>query len=254
MILARYTPQRMAQLATRFARSRAEDVLDWALGEFDEAIGYACSFGADGMVLIDMLARNTKPPHIFTLDTGRLPEETHRMIETTRARYGLDIEVFTPKTAMVQQMVSAQGPNLFYHSVENRKRCCYVRKVEPLGRALRGLDAWITGLRRTQAPSRNAISKVELDDVNGGIVKVMPLADWTWDDVWDYIRKNDVPYNPLHDRGYASIGCAPCTRAVEPGEDIRAGRWWWERNGHKECGLHSIRTVVGEAAVSAERV
>ncbi len=224
-------------LSKDFDLVRAETVLEWALDEFRRRIGYACSFGAEGMVLIDMLAHHPQPPRVFTIDTGRLPQETHDLIQAVRQRYGLTIEVYAPETAAIQHLVSLRGPNSFYQSVANRKECCHIRKVEPLERALRGLDAWITGLRRDQTPTRTSIRKIDLDPRHG-IVKIMPLADWTSEDVWEYIRGNDVPYNPLHDSGYPSIGCVPCTRAVAPGEDDRAGRWWWEQETAKECGLH----------------
>jgi len=156
--------------------------------------------------------------------------------------YGLAIDVFFPRTEALEAMVRAHGVNLFYASVENRKLCCGVRKVEPLGRALEGLDAWITGLRREQAVTRGRVRKVEIDADHGGILKLNPLADWSWDRVWGYIRDHAVPYNALHDEGFPSIGCAPCTRAVKPGEDLRAGRWWWEQDAAaKECGLHPVR-------------
>ena len=225
-------------LSEHFSQAPAETILEWALDKFRGRIGYSCSFGAEGMVLIDMLSRNRQPPTIFTIDTGRLPQQTHDLIQAVRQRYGLTIHVYVPQAAAVQELVSLRGPNSFYESVANRKECCHIRKVEPLERALRGLDAWITGLRRDQTPDRTRIRKIERDPGHGNIVKVMPLADWTWEDVWTYIRANDVPYNKLHDSGYPSIGCAPCTSAVAAGEDSRSGRWWWEREASKECGLH----------------
>ena len=175
---------------------------------------------------------------VFLLDTGRLNPETYQLVDRVRARYGCVVEVMFPATATVEAMVRDKGMNLFYESRESRTQCCGARKVEPLGRMLAGLDAWMTGLRRDQSPTRSAIAKVGRDAEHGGIVKVNPLADWTSEAVWEYIRANDVPYNPLHDRGYPSIGCAPCTRATRPGESIRAGRWWWEDSDTRECGLH----------------
>ena len=216
----------------------AEEVLAWALAEFHPRIALASSFGAEDVVLVDMLVRLNPSPRVFTLDTGRLPAETYDLIDAIRARYGLAIEVYFPQADAVEAMVREHGVNLFYASVEQRKRCCGVRKVEPLGRALAGLGAWITGLRREQAVTRTTVGKIEVDADHGGIVKLNPLADWTGDQVWAYIRAHHVPYNPLHDRGYPSIGCAPCTRAVAPGEDPRAGRWWWEQPETRECGLH----------------
>ncbi|HEV8642394.1 MAG TPA: phosphoadenylyl-sulfate reductase [Methylomirabilota bacterium] len=216
----------------------AEALLAWALGEFHPRIGLAASFGAEDVVLIDMLVRLEPTARVFTLDTGRLPAETYSLIDAIRERYGLAVEVYFPQADAVEAMAREHGVNLFYTSIEKRKLCCRVRKVEPLGRALRGLDAWITGLRREQAVTRAQVRKVEVDPEHGGLIKLNPLADWTSEQVWTYIRAHDVPYNALHDRGYPSIGCAPCTRAVEPGEDPRAGRWWWESADTKECGLH----------------
>lgn len=216
----------------------ASELLSYAFKKFGEKVAIASSFGAEDMVLIDMASRLIPKPRVFTLDTGRLPQETYELIERVRERYNIQIEIYFPEKEKVEEMVKKHGPNLFYQSVELRKLCCQVRKVEPLKRALSGLSAWICGLRREQSVTRSQIEKVEIDEANGGILKINPLADWSTAQVWDYIRKNKVPYNALHDRGYPSIGCLPCTRAVKPGEDIRAGRWWWESPEHKECGLH----------------
>jgi phosphoadenosine phosphosulfate reductase len=216
----------------------AQELLAWALREFHPRIALAASFGAEDVVLIDMLVQLDPRARVFTLDTGRLPAETYSLMEALRERYGLALEVFFPQAEAVEAMVREHGVNLFYASIEKRKLCCGVRKVDPLGRALGGLGAWITGLRREQAVTRAQVSKVEVDAEHGGLLKLNPLADWTWDQVWAYIRAHRVPYNALHDRGYPSIGCAPCTRAVAPDEDPRAGRWWWERPETKECGLH----------------
>jgi phosphoadenosine phosphosulfate reductase len=219
-----------------------QQILAWSLDTFRSRIGLCTSFAAEGVVLIDMVTKLTNRVRVFTLDTGRLMPETYAVMDAIRERYDLDIEVFFPRTEAVEAMAREDGVNLFYKSVEARKRCCAIRKVEPLQRALVGLDAWIAGLRRDQAESRTEVRKVEIDDAHGGIVKINPLADWTWADVWAYIRAHDVPYNKLHDLGYPSIGCAPCTRAVAPGEDLRAGRWWWEADRSKtECGLHPAR-------------
>lgn len=224
-----------------FEAKTAQEILAWALAEFHPRIALAASFGAEDVVVIDMLMKLNGGARVFTLDTGRLPYETYALMEAIRERYGLAVEVYFPQADAVEVMVRKHGVNLFYKSIENRKRCCGVRKVEPLGRALQGLEAWITGLRREQAVTRTEVRKVEVDPDHGGIVKVNPLADWTWAEVWEYIRAHNVPYNALHDRGYPSIGCAPCTRAVAPGEDPRAGRWWWENPETKECGLHRPR-------------
>ncbi len=232
----------LTELNDRFRDAKPEALLRWAIDTFSPRLALASSFGAEDVVLIDMLSRLEPPTRIFTLDTGRLPAETYTLIDAIRDRYGLAIEVYFPQAEAVEAMVRERGVNLFYKSVENRKLCCGVRKVEPLGRALQGLDAWITGLRRDQAVTRTAVGKVEVDTEHGGIVKINPIADWTWDQVWAYIRAQSLPYNALHDRGYPSIGCAPCTRAVQPGEDLRAGRWWWEQDpAAKECGLHPAR-------------
>ncbi len=217
----------------------ATEVLRWALDRFGDRVALASSFGAEDVVVIDLLSRLAPKPRVFTLDTGRLPQPTYDLIDRLRERYRLEVEVHFPDTRAVEQMVREAGVNLFYRSIEERKRCCGVRKVEPLGRALAGLDAWITGLRREQAVTRGATPRAEVEA--SGRVKVAPLADWTHAQVWAYIREQDVPYNALHDRGYPSLGCEPCTRAVAPGEDERAGRWWWERPETRECGLHAPR-------------
>jgi phosphoadenosine phosphosulfate reductase len=229
---------KLDDVAKQLEDKSAEDVLRWAVDRFHPRIAFASSFGAEDVVIIDMLMKIRKDVRIFTLDTGRLNQETYDVIDAIRDRYNVSIEVYFPDTREVEEMVRKYGMNLFYHSVELRKLCCEIRKVRPLNRALQGLDAWITGLRREQADTRASIAKVEIDAQHNNIVKVNPLADWTWDMVWDYIRKNNVPYNRLHDMGYPSIGCEPCTRAVKPGEHFRAGRWWWEQDAYKECGLH----------------
>jgi phosphoadenosine phosphosulfate reductase len=197
----------------------------------------ASSFGAEDMVLLDLIAQHAPAIRVVTLDTGRLPEETHVLIDRARDRYGIAIDVHFPDAARIAPFVRAHGVNAFYDSVELRQGCCAIRKTEPLRRALSGKGAWITGLRRDQSVTRSGLAHEEFDAIHG-IPKFNPLADWSEDDVWTYIRARNVPYNALHDRGYRSIGCAPCTRAVEPGEDVRAGRWWWEHPEHKECGLH----------------
>jgi phosphoadenosine phosphosulfate reductase len=231
----------------------AEGVVDWALRTFGSRIALASSFQAEESVLIDMMHR-ARPANfrVFSLDTGRLNQETYDCMDAIRDRYGIQIEVFFPDLQRVEKMVRAEGLNLFYKSVEMRKLCCGVRKVEPLRRALGALDAWMTGLRREQAVTRASVRKVEVDDDHGGIAKINPLVDWSEKQIWDYIKENKLPYNKLHDLGYPSIGCAPCTRAVKPGENIRAGRWWWENPETKECGLHAKREV--ETAESPQGV
>lgn len=234
--------QMIARMAAQCRDRRPDEVLGLALQAFGpRKMALATSFGAEDQVLTDMISRMVdEKPGIFTLDTRRLPQETLDTMAATRARYGVEIEVLFPDPAAVEAMSAAHGPDLFYKSVELRKLCCGVRKVEPLRRKLGTLKAWICGLRRDQAVTRAAVSKVEWDEANG-LVKINPLADWSEAEVWAYIRERQVPYNQLHDQGYPSIGCAPCTRAVKPGEDARAGRWWWESPEHKECGLHARR-------------
>src|ERR1700737_4963132 len=227
----------VAALAAEVERLPAQDVVRLAGERFGRKVTLSSSFGAEDMVLIDMLMRVDRKARIVTLDTGRLPQETYNVMDATRERYGAAIDVFFPQAEAVQSMVAEHGLNLFYHSVDFRKMCCGVRKMEPLKRALAGLDAWITGLRREQSITRTEVHTIEWDESNQ-LIKVNPLAAWTLEDVWKYIRENNVPYNALHDRGYPSIGCMPCTRAVLPGEDQRAGRWWWEHPETKECGLH----------------
>jgi phosphoadenosine phosphosulfate reductase len=219
-------------------RMNAQELIAYAFNEFGSKVAIASSFGAEDMVLIDIASRLIPKPRVFTLDTGRLPQETYELIEKVREKYNLQIDIYFPDRERIEDMVKRYGPNLFYKSVELRKLCCEVRKVEPLKRVLSELSAWICGLRKEQSITRARIEKVEVDEANGGILKINPLADWSTEDVWEYIRKNRVPYNALHDIGYPSIGCLPCTRAVKPGEDIRAGRWWWEKPEQKECGLH----------------
>ncbi len=204
---------------------------------------FASSFGAGNMVLTDLISKNAPGIEVFTLDTGRLPEETYRLMQAAKEKYPVPIRIFFPDPGLVESYVTEQGPNAFYQSFELRRECCRIRKVEPLKRALTGKGSWLTALRRDQSTSRRDLPFLE-HDTTYGLYKFNPLADWTADDVWSYIRNFNVPYNALFDKGYTSIGCEPCTRAVSPGEDIRAGRWWWE--GHdlskKECGLHLKKT------------
>jgi len=229
----------ISDLATHFSGAAPETVLRWAVSEFGSSVSLACSFGAEDVLLVDILSKIDLKSRIFVLDTGRLHQETYDVMEACRKRYGIDFEVYNPDTAQLQQLLRLKGSNSFRDSIDNRKECCGIRKVEPLRRALSGQKAWITGLRREQSVTRLDLPVIELDHTHGGITKISPLADWTEAQVWDYIRTNDVPYNALHDQGFPSIGCAPCTRAVHPGEDLRAGRWWWEAPEQKECGLHS---------------
>jgi len=235
--------------------SAPEELLRWALDRLHPRIAFASSFGAEDVVLIDMLVRIRRDARIITLDTGRLHEETYDAMERIRRRYGVVIETFFPDRQAVERLERDQGLYSFRDSIAARKECCAIRKVEPLRRALAGLEAWITGLRREQAVTRGHIRNVEFDEAFG-LLKLNPLADWSEAQVWDYIRLHDVPYNALHDRSFPSIGCAPCTRAVRRGEDVRAGRWWWERPEEKECGLHAdaqgdAEAVEVSSAVSA---
>ena len=211
---------------------------------------FSTSFGAEDMVLLDLIHRHGLPIEKFTLDTGRLPEETYRLMQAVEQRYGHCVRVFFPDAGAVQQLVAVNGINGFTESIAKRRACCAVRKLEPLRRALAGKAAWITGQRSAQAVTRTGLAPRE-HDAERGLEKFNPLHDWSDDDVWDYIRANDVPYNELHDRFYPSIGCAPCTRAIAAGEDPRAGRWWWERPETKECGLHAHPMPNATSAVHA---
>lgn len=215
-----------------------EDLLRWAIERYGQKLVLVTSFQAEGMVLLDMAWRIDSAIRILTIDTGRLPDETYVLIDEVRERYGVSIEVVLPDTRELETFVRAEGVNAFYRDIELRRRCCAIRKVAPLKRALTGVEAWISGQRREHSTSRRAIDKVERDALHGGIVKLNPLADWTTAQVWEYLAAHDVPYNSLYDRDYTSIGCAPCTRATAPGEDPRAGRWWWEVDEAKECGIH----------------
>ncbi len=211
--------------------------LDGIVRQYSPAV-FASSFGAEDMVLTDLIATDFPAIEVFTLDTGRLPEETQQLIAAVQDRYRIKVRAYFPDTTAVEQYTHAHGTNAFYDSVALRKECCFVRKVEPLRRALTGKAAWITGMRREQSQTRKDLQESAFD-VAHGLQKFSPMLDWSNEEVWEYIRARNVPYNALHDRGYPSIGCAPCTRAVQPGEDIRAGRWWWEQPEHKECGLHT---------------
>jgi phosphoadenosine phosphosulfate reductase len=200
----------------------------------------ASSLGAEDMVLLDLIAALRVPLGIFTLDTGRLPQETYDLLQMARARYQLPIAVFAPESGDIERYIAAHGPNGFYDSVALRQECCQLRKVKPLKRALAGKKSWVTGLRRGQSAGRSSIAAKEWD-AEHRLEKFNPLVDWSEQDVWDYLRAHDVPVNALHAQGYPSIGCAPCSRAIAPGEDIRAGRWWWENPEFNECGLHPHR-------------
>lgn len=223
-----------------FEEASIETVLTHFLHTYKGRIALASSYGAEDQILTDMMVKIDPIAKIFSLDTGRLPEETYALMDQTNRKYGINVEVFCPDKTALEELYKSQGINGFRESIENRKACCQVRKLEPLRRALSGLEVWITGLRRSQSPTRETMQLVEWDDANG-LIKLNPLIEWSEQMVWDYIHENKVPYNVLHDQGYPSIGCAPCTRAIREGEDLRAGRWWWENPEHKECGLHLKR-------------
>ncbi|MDA0692306.1 MAG: phosphoadenylyl-sulfate reductase [Nitrospinae bacterium] len=216
----------------------AEEILQWTQDTFGKRAGIASSFGMEDMVLIDMVSKLEGDITIFTLDTGRLHEETYEIMEKVRSRYGVTVQTYFPDKEKVEALVRDKGFFSFRESVDNRKECCFIRKVDPLNRALAQLDAWVTGLRREQSVTRTEVPKVDNDSDHPPLVKINPLADWTQEQVEAYIEKHAVPVNALHKRNFPSIGCAPCTRPITEGEDVRAGRWWWENPEHKECGLH----------------
>lgn len=220
-----------------FERKTPEQVLSFFLKEFKNRIALASSLGAEDQVLTRMIVNEDPGAGIFTLDTGRVFPETYDLMARTNEKYGIKLKVYFPDAGQVEKMVNEKGINLFYSSIENRKLCCGIRKVEPLKRAFKDLDVWICGLRKDQSVTRFFTKMVEWDEANG-LIKINPLLNWTEKQVWAYIKEHDVPYNELHDKGFPSIGCQPCTRAVKPGEDVRAGRWWWETPDQKECGLH----------------
>jgi phosphoadenosine phosphosulfate reductase len=222
----------------KLAGKSAVDVLVWLYENFSSnRVALASSLGVEDQVLTHMVLGVEKSARIFTLDTGRLPQETYDLLEGTMKRYGCDYEVSFPDTKDVESMIKAYGPNLFYESIKNRKLCCKIRKVDPLKKILATLDVWICGLRRDQSITRANDSVIEWDESNQ-LIKVNPLINWSLDETWDYVKTHTINTNVLHEQGYPSLGCAPCTRAIQDGEDVRAGRWWWESPGNKECGLH----------------
>ena len=214
-----------------------EAVLSFFGRTFPGQVAFSTSLGVEDQVITEMISRMDSPIHVFTLDTGRLFQETYDLIEITREKYQQEIMIYFPANEEVERMVTKHGINLFFKSIENRKLCCHIRKVEPLKRALNGMKVWITGVRREQSVTRTGMQLVEWDDSNL-MIKVNPLLNWTHEQVWNFIREHNVPYNTLHDKGFESIGCQPCTRAILPGEPPRAGRWWWENPDTRECGLH----------------
>ncbi|QJW92338.1 phosphoadenylyl-sulfate reductase [Spirosoma taeanense] len=209
---------------------------------FPGEVIFSTSLGYEDQVITDLILANDIPIKIFTLDTGRMFSETYSVWKKTNDRYGSKIEAYFPRQEKVENLMTEKGPYSMYESVENRKECCFIRKVEPLNRALSGQKVWITGIRAEQSANRQGMTQLEWDDAHQ-LVKFHPLLDWTFEEVKQYIKGHNVPYNPLHDRGFVSIGCQPCTRAIQPGEDFRAGRWWWEDNSKKECGLHTHEEV-----------
>lgn len=213
------------------------DVISFFFKKFPNKIALSTSLGLEDQALTEIVASIDSKANIFTLDTGRLFPESYDLIDRTSKKYGITIKLFFPNSDSVEQMVNTKGVNLFYESVENRKLCCKIRKLEPLARAMSGLDGWITGLRKDQSVTRTNMQLIEWDDTSS-MIKINPLIHWTEDDVVDYIEAKGIPINPLHKKGFASIGCQPCTRAIESDEDVRAGRWWWEDPETKECGLH----------------
>lgn len=226
----------LLEINNQLNKLTAAERLKWMSQQFPEGMVFSTSLGQEDQVITHMIARQSLPVKIFTLDTGRLFQETYDLLDKTIARFKVQIHAFYPATEKVEQLITEKGPNSFYESVENRKECCFIRKVEPLNRALAGAKVWVTGLRADQSENRANLPFAEWDAAHQ-LIKIHPLLDWTYDQMLAFIKQENVPYNSLHDKGFPSIGCAPCTRAIEPGEDIRAGRWWWEAS-KKECGLH----------------
>jgi phosphoadenosine phosphosulfate reductase len=228
----------VGEIALELDDHEPREVLRWGMERFGGRLAICSSFQSDGMAILDMAWRIDPGVRVFTVDSGRMHPETYNLMEQVRQRYGLAIEVYYPNSAELEPFVLREGINAFYRAVPLRLRCCEIRKVNPLKKVLEDLDAWVTGLRRDQWASRSNIRKVEIDHDHGGLLKLNPLADWTEEEVWEYVHTNDLTYNALYDQGFTSIGCAPCTRPANPGEDARAGRWWWEKNAPKECGIH----------------
>ncbi|HZK96844.1 MAG TPA: phosphoadenylyl-sulfate reductase [Prolixibacteraceae bacterium] len=229
--------EQIESLNQKYSQATAEELLSGFLSDFKGKIALSSSLGIEDQVLTHLVCSIDKTTKIFTLDTGRLFPETYDLIHRTNHKYGIKMSVYFPDAGQVEEMVNTKGINLFFESVENRKLCCNLRKIQPLKRAFEGLEVWICGLRSEQSVTRQNMQKIECDEANG-IIKLNPLIEWTEEETKAFIKANGIPYNPLHDKGYPSIGCQPCTRAVFPGEDIRAGRWWWENPDTKECGLH----------------
>ncbi|MDR3268485.1 MAG: phosphoadenylyl-sulfate reductase [Tannerella sp.] len=229
--------ERIKSYNSRFSGESPQEILAYFLEAYRGRIALASSLGLEDQALTDMILKIDPHAGIFSIDTGRLFPETYSLIDRTNLHYGIRMDVYFPQSEPVAAYVKQNGVNGFYESVEKRKACCKIRKIEPLLRALSTLDVWICGLRQEQSVTRTGVQVVEWDEANG-LIKINPLVQWSEEQVWDYIRANRVPYNALHKEGFPSIGCQPCTRAIQPGDDIRAGRWWWENPEHKECGLH----------------
>ncbi|OYT16790.1 MAG: phosphoadenosine phosphosulfate reductase [Bacteroidetes bacterium 4572_77] len=232
------TKQDIPLLRAAVAGKSPQETIAYFLQKFGDKIAFSNSMGAEDQVITHMICDIDKSATIFTLDTARVFPETYDLIQRTNQRYGINIKIYFPDATKVENMVNKKGINLFFDSIENRKECCHIRKIEPLMRAFQGLDMWICGLRRSQSVTRTEVEMVEWDE-NNGLLKLNPIVDWSEEEMWAYIKENKVPYNHLHDQGFPSIGCQPCTRAIEKGEDVRAGRWWWENPDTKECGLHA---------------
>ena len=238
--MVRFTQKQVDDLNSRITTT--EEALRWVSENLHPKVAKASSFGAEDAVIMDIMIKINPEFRFFTLDTGRLPQETYDIMDIVRKKYNISIEVLFPDAKEVEDMVRAKGLNLFYDSVENRKLCCEIRKVHSMNKILHTLDGWITGLRRDQTKIRENVTMFQLDHGHHDILKINPIIDWTWDQIQEYIKKNNLPYNSLLDKGYSSIGCEPCTRSIKPGESLRAGRWWWEQGEHKECGLHIDHT------------
>jgi phosphoadenosine phosphosulfate reductase len=237
--MSRLEQKEFDEVNRRFFSAELPEILMWALDRFGMRVALSCSFSAEDLIILDALHALGRPFRVFALDTGRLGEETLNTAQRVIERYGTNVEWFFPAAEGVERLERARGLYSFHESLERRHECCSVRKLEPLDRALSNLDAWITGLMREQSVTRKEVQIVEIDAAHGGIAKVNPLCGWTSEMVWKTTRERGIPHNPLYDRGYTSIGCAPCTRAIGPHEHPRAGRWWWEIPEHKECGLHA---------------
>ena len=227
----------ITQIKNDIADLEPLDIIRYIQDNFGTDAVFSTSFGIEDQVITHLIAQAGSKASIFTLETGRLFPETYYVWNRTLEKYKLPIKAYYPNTAAVEEMVNQKGPSSFYESVENRKECCYIRKIEPLHRAIRGFKVWITGIRADQSANREDMQSVEWDEANN-IIKIHPIFHWTLSDVETFLKSNGIPYNPLHDKGFPSIGCQPCTRAVQPGDDFRAGRWWWEDKSKKECGLH----------------